>query len=182
MHRRKPRKSGRKGVVLSRPPASLSLCTCASSKSFLFFARTPMADETSKLQEVREEERERERGGFYPSSINDLANGSNVRLVTTLVNRAPPAESALPEKLRVSSSFTSHPTERKKNARDLFYRPSCNVSFPRATILQVPSYSISFARTGSSTSRLKGLDSKGRVIKIRMREFTDTFVGYVRDA
>lgn len=129
-----------------------------------------------------ERKRERERGGFYPSSINDLANGSNVRLVTTLVNRAPPAESALPEKLRVSSSFTSHPTERKKNARDLFYRPSCNVSFPRATILQVPSYSISFARTGSSTSRLKGLDSKGRVIKIRMREFTDTFVGYVRDA
>lgn len=88
MHRRKPRKSGRKGVVLSRrarPAASLFfLCTRAPMKSFLFFARTPMADATSLREHT---------GWFFTPfdsrSINDLEN-SNVRLVTTLVNREPP--------------------------------------------------------------------------------------------
>lgn len=125
MHRRKPRKSGRKGVVLStpaRPLLSLYTCIVEIVPILREDANGRRNVETTGSERKREKERERRRGGFYPSSINDLANDSNVRLVTTLVNRAPPTESALPEKLRVSSSFTSHPSERKKNTRDLFYR------------------------------------------------------------
>ena len=99
-------------MVLSRrarPATSLfSLCTRAPMKSFLFFARTPMAGATSP----------RERTGWFftpfdSPSINDLEN-SNVRLVTTLVNREPPRGSNQwrgnpldPEKLPVPASFAS---------------------------------------------------------------------------
>lgn len=136
MHRRKPRKSGRKGVVLSSEHArfSLFLFVHVHRRNRSYSSRGRQWPTKHRNYRKWERKGESTRDGFYPSSINDLANDSNVRLVTTLVNRAPPSRAHSLKNYEFLRVSRSHPSERKKeHSRFILSAELPSVSLPRIT-------------------------------------------------